>query len=115
MLMQNVRHTGLATNTSISTANVAQLGLKYMANTGNWVYSSPVVATVPALGKQLVFVGGKAKFIFAFDTATGDLVWRANVQNNSSSTGAYSNGVLYIGSSDYNMYAFNASSPPRPS
>ena len=108
MLMQNVRHTGLATNTSISTANVAQLGLKYMANTGNWVYSSPVVATVPALGKQLVFVGGKAKFIFAFDTANGDLVWRANVQNNSSSTGAYYNGVLYIGSSDYNMYAFNA-------
>ena len=108
MLMQNVRHTGLATNTSISTANVGQLGLKYMANTGNWVYSSPVVATVPALGKQLVFVGGKAKFIFAFDTATGDLVWRANVQNNSSSTGAYYNGVLYIGSSDYNMYAFNA-------
>ena len=108
MLMQNVRHTGLATNTSISTANVGQLGLKYMANTGNWVYSSPVVATVPALGKQLVFVGGKAKFIFAFDTANGDLVWRANVQNNSSSTGAYYNGVLYIGSSDYNMYAFNA-------
>ena len=108
MLMQNSRHTGLATNTSISTANVSQLGLKYMANTGNWVYSSPVVATVPALGKQLVFVGGKAKFIFAFDTANGDLVWRANIQNNSSSTGAYYNGVLYIGSSDYNMYAFNA-------
>jgi len=37
MLMQNVRHTGLATNTSISTANVGQLGLKYRANTGNWV------------------------------------------------------------------------------
>ena len=72
---------GLATNDDAPTSNVGPARHAATWPTpGNWVYSSPVVATVPALGKQLVFVGNKAKFVFAFDAATGELVWRANVQ-----------------------------------
>ena len=108
MLMHDIRHTGIAGTTALKASNASQLGMRYMTNTGNWVYSSPVVATVPSLGKQLVFVGNKAKFVFAFDAATGEQVWRSQTSSNNSSTPAVYNDVVYIGSSDFKMYAFSA-------
>jgi outer membrane protein assembly factor BamB len=108
MLMHDVRHTGIAGTTALKASNAGQLGMRYMTNTGNWVYSSPVVATVASLGKQLVFVGNKAKFVFAFDAATGEQVWRSQTSSNNSSTPAVYEDVVYIGSSDYKMYAFSA-------
>ena len=81
--------------------------MRFMANTGHWVYSSPVVATVPELGKQLVFVGNRASFMFAFDAATGEQVWRANGQQQRCAPAVHK-GVVYIGSSGSKMHAFRA-------
>ncbi len=108
MFLRDASHSGLAGNDTLRASNVGQLSMRFMSNTGHWVYSSPVVATVPELGKQLVFVGNRARFVFAFDAATGEQVWRAQTDGNNVAAPAVHEGVVYVGSSGSKMHAFRA-------
>ena len=47
--------------------------------------------------------------MYAFDAATGKLRWSSLSGDAIDSSPAIANGVLYIGSNDHKLYAFNAS------
>jgi len=72
-----------------------------------------VVRSAPAVGHGLVYVDtGETTpmdgHVTAFDAATGDQVWRMHLADYATSSPALANGVLYLGSYDTRLYAFNA-------
>jgi len=75
----NQQLTGLSGDTSVSTANAAQLGVRWMANMGAQSLSSPVVAYNQALGKTLVYAGSEGGWFTAFDEATGQTIWSVEI------------------------------------
>lgn len=75
----NPKLTGLSGDTSVSTANAAQLGVRWMANMGAQSLSSPVVAYNTALGKTVVYAGSEGGWFTAFDEATGQTIWSVNI------------------------------------
>jgi outer membrane protein assembly factor BamB len=54
----------------------------------------------------IVYVG--ADKLYAFDGATGSVLWSATNGSSTASSPAIANGVVYIGSNDNNVYAFDA-------
>ena len=83
------------------------------ATTGEILWTSPVsgdstLTSSPAVGNGLVYVNTfEGDALEAFDAATGELVWTAPVGGCSSSP-AVANGVLYVGSDDFSVYALDA-------
>ena len=61
-----------------------------------------IVQSTPALGDGLLFVGSRSASIFALDQKDGKAVWQFAMEEGSwvESSGVYSDGVLYVGSSD---------------
>jgi outer membrane protein assembly factor BamB len=63
----------------------------------------------PAIANGVVYVAPEDDGqLYAFDANTGALLWKA-IADSYGSSPVVANGVLYIGSFDYNVYAFNAS------
>jgi outer membrane protein assembly factor BamB len=109
----DLSNTGKSGETTISSANVASLKVKwktYFGGTG----STPAVVTVN--GTSTVFIPTNTGAIYAINAVTGAVIW--NQQLPSSVTEVYSspavaNNILYIGANDGRLYAMNA--PPMQS
>jgi outer membrane protein assembly factor BamB len=76
---QNPSLTGVSLDPSISTANAASFGVKWMTYTGAEILDSPVVAWNAKLKETLVYVGNEAGYFTAYDQATGRPVWSVNL------------------------------------
>ena len=64
---------------SINTTNVADLGVKWMANLGAALLMSPIVGYNTQLGETLVSTwGSEGGWFSAFDAGTGRTVWSVN-------------------------------------
>ncbi|HEY0388830.1 MAG TPA: PQQ-binding-like beta-propeller repeat protein [Gaiellales bacterium] len=101
-------HTGLSSETAISSANASTLGVNWQVNTGSQARTSPVVAHSAALGKDLVYEGSDNGIVSAYDAVTGARVWWHKVGATVNSTPAYAGGRIWFGSSDKFLYALNA-------
>jgi outer membrane protein assembly factor BamB len=108
MFHRDAAHKGVSTETTISTTNAANLGLRWQANTGSPSYTSPAVVYNAALNKVLVYVANQDGTIAAYDAATGDRVWYYKVPAHLQSSPAVFKGTVYFGASDYKLYALNA-------
>jgi outer membrane protein assembly factor BamB len=71
----SVNNSGMSPDPAISTANAAQLGVKWMVPTGTTDYSSPVVQWNAQLGETLVYQGNENGYLTAFNQANGATVW----------------------------------------
>ncbi len=72
-------NTGVSPDPLISSANAAQLGVRWMAPTGTTDYSSPVVEWNATLGETLVYQGNENGYLTAFEEASGQTVWSDNL------------------------------------
>jgi outer membrane protein assembly factor BamB len=108
MFHRDAAHTGVSTDTTISTENVASLGLRWQANTGSPAYTSPAVVYNAALDRALVYVANQDGTFAAYDAATGDRVWYFNTPAHLQSSPAVSKRTVYFGASDHKLYALNA-------
>ncbi len=76
-------------------------------STGPIVRSSPTIA-----GSKVVVTTGETTpmdgHVVAFDVATGTKLWTTKLADYSTSSAAFANGVLYLGSFDTRLYAISA-------
>lgn len=80
----------------------------YDAATGDLVWRTNTIAKVtatPAVWNETVYVG--SDLFYALDARTGRVRWTADAGGVDSSA-AVANGVVYVGSTDDNVYAFDA-------
>ena len=103
----DLAHSGYnAAETTISAANVADLGVAWTGATGAQVWSSPVVAD------GVVYVGSYDHKLYAYAVdcnsggGTCTPLWTATAGNDIFSSPAVANGVVYVGSWDGNLYAY---------
>jgi outer membrane protein assembly factor BamB len=108
MFHREQTHAALSPETFVSVTNADQLGVSWEANTGAAVQASPVVARVASLNRSLLFVGNSAGKVSAYDSVTGARQWVFAAGANVNSTAAVVGNVVYVGSSDHNLYALNA-------
>ncbi|MCU1427901.1 MAG: WD40-like repeat protein [Actinomycetia bacterium] len=103
----DVGHSGRTSDTSITSANVAQLGVAWQVNTGDDSYTSPVEGVAPS-GRHLVFVGNQLGTLVAYDATTGQRVWSFQASAAIAAAPVIANGVVYAGSFDKTLYALDA-------
>ena len=106
----DLAHSGYnAAETTISAANVANLGVAWSATTGDSIYSSPAVAN------GVVYVGSHDGKLYAYAVGcasgggTCTPLWTATTGVGIFSSPAVANGVVYIGSGDHKLYAYSLS------
>ncbi|TMK76311.1 MAG: hypothetical protein E6G47_13360, partial [Actinobacteria bacterium] len=105
MFHDSVDRLGVQTNEPILNAsNVSHLGIKWSAQTGDDIWSSPAVVN------GTVYVGSYDHKIYAFDASTGATKWTYATGDAVESSPAIVNGILYVGSDDHYLYALNAAS-----
>lgn len=73
--------------------------------TGSYVYPSPIISA-----NGFIYIGSYSKNVYAVYTTNGSEFWRRNTGNLIGSTPAISNGELFIGSNDGNLYSFGEDS-----
>jgi outer membrane protein assembly factor BamB len=100
-------HSGYnAAETTISAANVANLGVAWTAATGNSIESSPAVSN------GVVYVGSDDGKLYAYAVGcnsgggTCTPLWTATTGDQIFSSPAVANGVVYVGSEDGKLYAY---------
>jgi eukaryotic-like serine/threonine-protein kinase len=93
---QNPSLTGVSADPSISTANAASFGVKWMTYTGAEILDSPVVAWNATLKKTLVYIGNEAGYFTAYDQATGAPVWSINLGSELRSTPLVSGPNIWV-------------------
>jgi outer membrane protein assembly factor BamB len=71
--------TGLTTDPALSTANAAQLGVKWMAPNQTDMESSPVVDGSTGLSEDLVYSANQSGGFTAYNGSTGAVVWSRNL------------------------------------
>jgi outer membrane protein assembly factor BamB len=103
----DVAHSGRTAETSISTTNVASLGVAWQVATGDDSYASPVVGTT-ATGRRIVVVGNQLGTVSAYDAGNGARMWTAPAGAAVAASAAIANGVVYVGSFDKKLYALDA-------
>ena len=108
MFHRDAAHKGVSTETTIGSANAANLGLRWQANTGSPAFTSPAVVYNAALGKVVVYVANQDGTFAAYDAANGDRLWYYKVPAHLQSSPAVFKGTVYFGASDYKLYALNA-------
>src|ERR1019366_5683255 len=93
------------TENILNVSNVGDMQVRWTATTRGAVESSPAVAN------GVVYVGSGDDKVYAFNTATGQLIWSAAIGAPAAevaSSPAVANGVVYVGAGDGKLYAFNA-------
>ena len=108
MFHHDAVHSGVSSEITLGASNVAGLAVRWQANTGTAAYGSPAVVFNATLGKTLVYASNIGGVLGAYDAATGERIWYFKAGAAISSSPAVSNGVVYVGSGDHNVYALNA-------
>ena len=88
--------TGVSADPAISTANAAQLGVKWMVPDQTQSESSPVVEYDAALAKTVVYQGNENGSFTAFDAATGAILWSESLGSAVTSTPLVDNGDVWV-------------------
>jgi outer membrane protein assembly factor BamB len=96
MFQHDLNHTGDSTSTA-SNGN-----LLWQFNTGDKVYSSPVIAN------GVIYEGSWKGYFYALNAATGSLIWQYNCGSQVQSTPAVANGIVYFGLMGGYVIALNA-------
>ena len=82
---------------------IERLATLWTATTSDWVHSSPAVAN------GVVYIGNEAGDLYAFNAATGGLIWQKGVSHAGIFNGpTVANGVVYVAAEDGKLYAINA-------
>jgi outer membrane protein assembly factor BamB len=75
----------------------------WTATTSDWVHSPPAVAN------DVVYVGNEAGDLYAFNAATGGLIWRRGLSHAGIFNGpTVANGVVYAAGEEGKLYAVDA-------
>lgn len=87
----------------------------YNATTGTLVWKSTAASfnlftnSSPAVANGMVYIGGNTDGkLYAFDAATGALLWTYTTGNGIMSSPTVAYGIVYFGSNDRKVYALNA-------
>ena len=99
---------GMVRDSIFSGTNAGALTIRWQANTGSQVWSSPVAKFYPDINKTLVFVGNNAGVFSAYDAATGDRIWYYKAGSGISSTAALWGKHVWVGSQDHYLRRFEA-------
>ncbi len=81
-------------------------GMKLWSQTGDW----RILSSSPMVTNNIVYLS--ADGVYAFDSKTGELLWHQisdRYPNSSESTPALADGVIYVGTTEGNVLALNAS------
>jgi outer membrane protein assembly factor BamB len=101
---------GDTSNSPLSTANAAQLGVAWATNLYGAALDSPVVYYDSAIGKTLAYVGTEHGDLIAIDVSTGQILWATWIGSPIRSTPVAINGAVYAGTYDSpRIYKLNAS------
>jgi outer membrane protein assembly factor BamB len=93
----NPQLTGVAANSTISTANAASLGVRWSTDLYGSIWDSPVVAYNATLGKTLVYIGTNNGIFYALDQATGSIVWSVKLNGPITASPLVSSGSVWVG------------------
>ena len=107
MFHHDATHTGVSGESSISRSTVADLGLKWEANTGSSSFTSPAVVYSQQLARGLVIQGNQDGSLSAYDANSGDRIWVYKLPAHIQSSPAVANNVVYFGASDHYLHALN--------
>lgn len=100
---------GYTPNTSLSTANASQLGVKWAANLQGAALDSPVVAYNATLNATLAYIGTEHGYLIAVNIATGRIVWGTWLGGAIRATPVVSDGSVYVGTfNSARVYRVNA-------
>lgn len=109
MWQRDALHTGVSPDTALGASNAASITPIWERDTGTATYSSPIVATVPSIGKKLVIVGNQAGTLTAFDAASASRVWTFQAGGSPiAASVAVANNTVYFGSTNRFVYALDA-------
>src|ERR1019366_33401 len=93
------------TENILNVSNVGDMQVRWTATTRGAVESSPAVAN------GVVYVGSGDDKVYAFNTATGQLIWSPAIVAPAAEVAAspaVANGAVYVGAPDGRLYPFNA-------
>ncbi len=94
----------VACNTGYSSGSVEAL----KASTGEFIWKTGVGGAYPPIvANGVVYVGTVNDAVYALNARTGASLWSYTTGNSIISSPAVVNGVLYVTSEDYNLYAFS--------
>jgi outer membrane protein assembly factor BamB len=101
---------GYAANGTTSTANAGSLGVHRATDLYSAILDSPVVAYDSSLNETLAYVGTDQGTFYAINTATGAIVWSADLSGAVRASPLVSDGAVWVGTV-YNptIYKLNAS------
>lgn len=110
MFRGNASHSGVSSETGISTATAGSLIAGWTAAVGTTSYVSPAVATNNTLGKAVVYAAAQSH-LSAYPATGGSPIWTFKTGTGGGAfdaSPAVFNGVVYDGSSVGTIYALNA-------
>jgi outer membrane protein assembly factor BamB len=100
---------GYASNSTITTADAASLGISWATNMYAPALDSPVVAYDATLDETLAYIGTESGDLEAVNTANGQIVWGTWLGSPIRTTPVVSNGEVYVGTFDSpRIYNVNA-------
>jgi outer membrane protein assembly factor BamB len=106
---QNQLLTGVAPNSTVSTANASQLGVAWATNLYGPALDSPAVAYDATLNETLAYIGTEDGDFLAINVATGQMVWAIWVGSPIRSSPAVNDNEVYFGTFDSpRVYEVNA-------
>src|SRR5579859_872627 len=101
---------GYTSNSPLSTANAAHIGVAWATNLYGAALDSPVVYYDSAIGKTLAYIGTERGDLIAVDVSTGQILWATWIGSPLRSTPVAINGAVYAGTYDSpRIYKLNAS------
>jgi outer membrane protein assembly factor BamB len=101
--------TGYASNSPITTANAASLGVGWMTNLYGAVLGSPVVSYRRHIKMTLAYVGTENGYMYAVNVETGTVVWSVWLAGQVRGTPVVSDGAVYVATAPTGrIYKINA-------
>jgi outer membrane protein assembly factor BamB len=92
--------------------NAVNGALVWKTLAGSWMLSSPAVV------KNVIYLASGDGYLLALDTSTGNKIWSYPSDERAidgTSSPAFDNGVIYIGSTDHRIYAITGTTNPTSS
>ena len=91
-------------NTNVTSLDASTGALIWNYTTGDFL-----AASSPCVVNDVLYIGGGwGNIVYALNTTTGLQIWNYTTEDQVHSSPAVADGIVYVGSSDYNVYALNA-------